>query len=152
MRNKNGFSLIELIISIGILAFVAASAIVIFQNQLIGNLGSDAQIVADRLEDARARAVAGVNGTSWGIHFDNNTTTPYYALFRGSSYTAASSTYFLSGLVAFSAPAQGTTADVIFTKLTGNTAGTTTIILTLASNASSTKSIIVSPQGSITVQ
>ena len=152
MKNNRGFSLIETIISIAIIAFAMASAIVIFRSQLVGNLASDSQIMADRLQDARSRAVAGVNGTAWGIHFDNNTTTPYYALFTGSSYTAATATYYLSGLVQFTVPAQGTTTDVVFTRLTGNTAGTTTIVLRLAGDASSTKNIVVSPQGSIVIQ
>ena len=149
---RRGFSLIELIMVVAIVSLIAASAVLLLRNQLLGNLESDTQIIVDRLQESQARAIAGVNGTAWGIHFDNATTTPYYAIFSGASFTAPSTTYYLSGLVQFSQPKSGSTSDIIFNKLTGTAATTGTIVLKLATSASSTKTISVSTQGQITVQ
>jgi len=152
MKKNAGFSLIELIITLAILAFTVSSALFIFQNQLIGNLGSDGQIIVDRLEDARSRAISGVNGSAWGIHFDNASSTPFYALFRGTTYSAASSTFFLSGLVQFSTPAANTTTDVVFGRLTGALSATSTIVISLKTNSTLKETITINPQGSVTAQ
>ena len=151
MRGREGFSLLEVLIVIVILAFSIGAASVVIREQSLGNLSSDAAIVASRLEDAQAKALAGLAGTSWGIHFDNSATTPFYALFSGSSYTAASSTYFLSGVVKFTTPSAGSTTDVVFTKLTGMTATSTIIKLALKSDATKTATITVSSQGKIDI-
>jgi len=151
MNRRAGFSLFELIIVIGILAFSLRAAFLVFNNQLFGNLASDASILSSRLQDAQARAIAGNAGTSWGLHIDNATATPFYAVFAGTSYSSASSTYYLSSFVQFSQPVSGTTTDIVFNKLTGTLATTTSIILKLRTNASSTETITVSAAGQINV-
>ncbi len=151
--SRAAFSLLELMIAIALLLFATASAYVVLRNQLLGNLESDAQIISDRIEEAQTRSIAALNGTGWGIHFDNASTTPFYSLFSGLTYaSSASSTYYLSGLVQFGTPASGSTTDIIFSKLTGEKTGTTTIVIDLKNATASKKTIIVSPQGQITVQ
>lgn len=153
MRSKNGFSLIELIIASAFFFLVGSMALVIMNNQSRGALESDAHIILSRLADAQSRAIAGVDGTAWGIYFDNASTPTVYALFQGTTYTGASSTYYLSSSVEFGTPASGATTTTVFTKLTGRVSATSTIVVRLKSSTAEQKTITVSyPEGHVSVQ
>src|SRR3989344_7420093 len=89
-RAKRGFSIIELLISFTVLGFIALSAFSLISSQRSGTLENEAKIIASRLSGAQARAIAGVAGKQWGIHFNNSSTPPFYALFNGQSYSQAS--------------------------------------------------------------
>ncbi|MBI2591682.1 MAG: hypothetical protein HYW34_03330 [Candidatus Brennerbacteria bacterium] len=118
--SKKGFSVIELIIVVAFLGLLGSSAVFFLRNQFLGTLESDSQSIKARLQEAQIRAIAGLEGQQWGIHFDNAAAQPFYALFPGASYSAASSTYFLSQIVEFLNPSSGTSTDIIFQKLSGN--------------------------------
>ncbi len=151
---RNGFTLFELIIVILVVGGVVLASMSIFNNQLLGNLESDAQIIGVRLEEAKIRATAAIENSPWGIYFDYTSSTPSYALFPGSSYSVASDTYFLSNLVEFETPASGASTTVLFEKRTGflSPAVTSTIVIRLKSSPSSTKTITINPQGNINIQ
>jgi type II secretory pathway pseudopilin PulG len=149
---RDGFTIIELLLAVLMFGFILRSASFIFQNQLLGNLESDGQLILARLNEAQARSMSTLGGVSWGIRFNNSSTPPSYSLFQGSSYVSASSTYYLSGSVEFQTPAVGTSTDVIFTKRSGTITATATIIIDLKGNTSSIKTITISPQGNISLQ
>lgn len=151
-RHEHGFTIIEFFVSVTVLIVIGASLFFVLNNQAIGNLESDAEIIGARLADAQSRAIAGVNGSGWGIHFDNtNASAPFYALFEGSSYVSAATTYYLSNTVAFQTPESGASTTVPFTKLTGKTAATTTITIQLKANSQTTKTVTITPSGEISV-
>lgn len=152
MKNSNGFSVIELIIVVAFLGLLGSSAVFFLRNQFLGTLESDSQTIKARLQEAQIRAIAGLEGQSWGIHFDNAAAQPFYALFPGVSYSAASSTYILSNLVEFQTPGGGVAKDIIFYKLNGAIATTTSVIIRLKNNTSQIKTITVSAQGRISVE
>lgn len=148
-----GFTLIELIITITFFAIAGAFLVFNLRNQFLGNLESDAQIISSRLAETQSRAIAGLEGNGWGIHFENATnTTPFYAIFPGTSYTQASSTHFLSQVIEFQSPTSGSSTDIIFNKLSGTVATTTSVIIRLKTDTSKTKTITVTAQGKITVE
>ncbi len=151
---KKGFTLLELIIVIGILSMMVLGMLFILRNQILGNLDGDALIISARLMDAQTRAISGVGGIKWGIHFENPaTSSPFYALFGGASYSnAASSTYFLSSPIEFQAPASGAATDVVFNKLNGAAAGAASIVIRPKSDPSMTKTITVTTEGKISVE
>ncbi|MEK7212177.1 MAG: prepilin-type N-terminal cleavage/methylation domain-containing protein [Patescibacteria group bacterium] len=147
-----GFSLLELIIATGILGLIFTMGFVVFRNQLIGTLDSEAKIISTRLGGAQNRAITSMHNSQWGIYFES-TSTPFYALFAGASYTgAASSTYLLSNLVEFQTPALGNNTSTVFSKLSGSISATTTVVVRLKSDTAQTKTITVSPGGRISVE
>ena len=150
-HKKKGFTLVEFLVALGILLFLGISAVLLLKNQSLGNLESDAEAIASRLSEAQSRAIAGVENRQWGIHFEN-TANPFYALFNGPSYSAASTTYYLSAFVEFQSPASGTSTDIIFTKLSGTISAATSVIIRLKSNTTQTKTVTVSSQGKTTVE
>ncbi len=150
---RSGFSLIELIVVVAIIAITAAGLVYTIQNQSLGNLNTDAQGIADRLAEAQSRAINAVDGVGWGVRFDNTTPgSPKYSIFAGSSFSSAWSTYYLSNVVEFTTPASGATLDVAFKKRTGRVTSTSTIVIDLRTSTSTQKTITVSPNGNITVQ
>lgn len=152
-QNKNGFTFIELLVVVAFLALASSAVFFILKNQSFGNLESDGQIIAARLLEAQTRAIAGVNGSSWGIHFNNVTSSaPWYALFQGATFTEGAETYYLSGSVEFQSPAASTSTDLIFTRLTGRISTSTSIIVRLKTNTSEKKTITVTTEGKISLQ
>lgn len=151
---KNGFSLLELIIVIGILVMIVPGMLFILRSQILGNLDSDSLIVSARLTDAQMRAIAGVGGSNWGMHFENPaTSSPFYAIFAGTSYAGvASSTYFLSNAIEFQSPASGAATDIVFNKLSGTAMSADSIVIRLKSDPSMTKTITVTTGGKISVE
>lgn len=154
VKHRNaGFSLIELIIVVLFLALAGSAALFIFKNQEIGTLESEAQAAAARAREARGRAFAGVSGVAWGIHFENATTTPFYALFPGPTYASSTSTVFnLGTLVQYATLPQGSSTEILFTKLSGTIATDTSIQFKLATDASKTKTLSISAEGKTSVQ
>ena len=144
--------MIELIITLLVIGGAILASASIFRNQLQGNLESDSQIIANRLSDAQARALAVLENSAWGIHFDYVSTTPFYAVFPGTTYSVASDTFYLSGLVEFQTPASGASSNIVFAKRTGMLTATATVVIGLKNSTSNTKTITVSPQGFITIQ
>lgn len=150
---SGGFSLIELIIAVAFSAILAASGLFILRNQFLGVLDADAEAIKNRLLQAESQAISGMEGMSWGIHFNNVTSTePFYALFAGSTYISASTTYYLSGLVEFQNPAPGASSAVVFHKLSGFVSSTASTTIRLRNDSTRTKTITVSAQGLISAQ
>lgn len=150
--SKHGFTLIEFFVGVTILIIVGASLFFVLNNQSIGQLQSDAEIISSRLSDSQSRAIAGVNGNAWGIRFDNtNSSSPFYTLFEGASYTTSTNTYYLSSTIEFQTPTGGATVNVAFAKLTGKISATSTIVIRLKSNPTNTKTITITPSGEISV-
>lgn len=151
--SRAGFTVMELMLVIVFLALAGSSALFMFKNQEQGTLEAEAQGVVSRVREARARAQAGVDGLSWGVHFENATTSPFYAIFPGGTYVSASSTaYYLSSSVGYGALPQGSSTDIIFTKLSGGSSVSTTIVFALQSDASKTETLLISSEGNIRLQ
>ncbi|MBI5732762.1 prepilin-type N-terminal cleavage/methylation domain-containing protein [Candidatus Jorgensenbacteria bacterium] len=151
MSSRKGFTLIEMIIVMAFLVVVGALLVSSLNNQALGNLDGEAQIISSRLSQTQTRAMGGVGGTSWGLHL-NNVTSSFYALFQGSTYVTPIDTYYLSNTIQFQTPATGASTTIVFDKLTGKTTGTSTIIISLKSNSSITKTITVSATGKINIE
>lgn len=148
-----GFTLIELIVSVSIMFTVAAMGFFVLRNQLLGTLDNSAEIIATRLEGAQSLAIAGASSSAWGVRFNNVTTsTPLYAYFMGPTYVAATQTFYLPGGIEFQSPAAGTTTDVVFSELSGNSSVSTTIIIRLKSDTAKTRTIRISGKGKITTE
>ncbi|MDI6821021.1 MAG: prepilin-type N-terminal cleavage/methylation domain-containing protein [Patescibacteria group bacterium] len=146
-----GFTLIELLIVSAFLMLVGSVGFFTLRNQQLGNLESDARIIISRLSEAQSRARAGVQGTDWGLYFNNATpSSAFYALFQSSAYTTSTETYYLSNSIEFQTPASGATTSIAFTKLTGRTGATSSIVIRLKNNTSINKTITVRAQGQIT--
>lgn len=150
MKTSRGFSLLELLIVIAIIALLAGAGAGFYRN-IVKNIEiqSVAKVLAGDLRHMRSKSMIGENGLKWGAHIVNvNGDSHYYVLFSTATNYAggtALATTTLSSGVAFSDPSAGTSKDIIFTKITGTTTPAT-IVLT---SEGSTQTINVTSIGTI---
>lgn len=149
-----GFTMLELLLVIGIFAVLTAAVapqLVAFQRSV--KLEGAARDIVSALRLAHDRAVLGEDGDAngagdaWGIRFTNGAS-DLYETFFGLSYNAGNvkETVYLPGGISFAAPAEGNSADIIFTKLTGTTSAETTLSVT---DNTQTRDAIIYPSGRI---
>lgn len=155
-QKKSGVTLLELLLVMAIIAILGGMASTfLFGQKLSTELEEETKRVVGVLRTAQNKAMTGVEGSQWGVHFDNTGADPFYDLFWGTSYAAATTTdrFFLSSGTTYSAPASGTSTDALFVKRTGAlSSGATTTITVQTRVQTQTKSVIVSPNGRIIVQ
>jgi prepilin-type N-terminal cleavage/methylation domain-containing protein len=151
-KNQTGFTLLELMITISLLAILAVAAAASYIGyQRSFELESAARDIVDNLRDVQGRSMASENNLTWGIHFENNISGgPFYSRFSGSSYITPDETFYLPSSIQFNTPTSGNSIDIIFNKLKGTIAGDLSIIISLTASSSDTRTISVNKAGKIT--
>lgn len=143
-----GFSTLEALLVISIMAILSVLGIGAYRSYVKNvELDSTAKTITSDLKEARSKAMTGQDNLKWGIRFSNSSD-DYYELFStptgySSPSTTTSTVTYLSGTITFTAPSEGTTTDVIFTKITGTTTAAT---ITLTAEGQS-KTITVTGSG-----
>ena len=152
-KNKKGFSLIEIIISISILAIMSSSAFIWFVNyQRQTELDSASKIITSALRDAQSRSISGRDNKKWGVLFDRGNNK--FILFRdeGSGYATAivKEENYLSQFTEIdeSSLAEGCD-EIIFINSKGNTAKNCVIKIVDSSNANNFRNISITSVGLI---
>jgi prepilin-type N-terminal cleavage/methylation domain-containing protein len=70
---SRGFSLVEVLIAVGIMAVIAAVALPsFFQGHNQADLNGTSSQIVSTLRTAQSQAVSQVKGAAWGVHFSNN--------------------------------------------------------------------------------
>lgn len=92
MRNKQGFSLIELLITIGITVSISVISIPLYSNlQASTRLDESVAQVIDFLRAGRERSRAGLRNDSYGVYI--NPLDSKVVLYQGASYAIRNATY-----------------------------------------------------------
>lgn len=140
-RPNRGFTLVEVVL---VAAIITVLAIVIFPSltsrRSYEDLNATTKKIMALLREAQSRSISQASSTSWGVHFENATTTsPFYALFSSSYSTSTTVGYYRLPPKVTYAPslAQGSSTDVTFAQITGlPSASSTSIILQLSPGGS----------------
>jgi len=125
---KHGFTIIELLLVVGITLLIAATAAPIYGNlQVSSQLDENTNQVVQSIRIARERSVSGLNNSRHGVRLESDK----YILYQGSSYALRDSSYdrevvLSDALLIFSTL---TNSEVNFSKGAGipNNTGTTTL-------------------------
>ncbi|OGM94687.1 hypothetical protein A2524_02175 [Candidatus Wolfebacteria bacterium RIFOXYD12_FULL_48_21] len=148
-----GMSLIELVIVMGIFIVLVTSIrffpIDFFYAQ---SLSDDATKIAFTLRGTRDRAVAQDSESMWGVHFVNEATgTDYYQVFMGDTFASGAvvERVNLNETVQFTAPPSASSTDVLFSKLSGLPTGSGSLIISLISDPTKTKTITILGNGQV---
>ena len=149
--SKKGFSLLELMIVIAILAIIAAIGSGFYSNySKTIEIDSITANIISNLKQAQSNSMIGVGGYKWGVHFVNSTSNYYEIFSTPTDYSNGSkvitSTNYLSGGVVFTTPAQSSSQDIIFNKISGGTSASSIVITYNNTN----KTISISDIGAIT--
>lgn len=148
-----GFSLVEIIVTLGILAIVSA----IVLSSLSSNtdreaLAKNADAAASVLTEARSLTTSAKSASNYGVHLESTGPT----LFTGTTYSAGASSnrsLALNARVSITnISLTGGGSDVVFSKLTGNTSQDGTFRVTLVSDPSVYKTVIIYKTGLVEVQ
>ena len=151
--SMHGFTLIEILVSLAILAVIVTVALQgVTQFRASSDLDSASEQAVSFLSEARGKTLASKGDTQYGVRFNLNT----FVLFSGGSFassTAGNKAYPLPGDIEISSIAlAGGVKDVLFERLTGDTAGIGTITFRIKNNISHTRTVTLSGTGLIKVQ
>jgi len=149
-NNAKGFTLIEILVVLGVLGLLAASALVALSTLRGGSdLQAEAQGFSQVLELARSKTIASEGATRYGVYATS--ASPHrYILFQGNNYAlrvvSEDEVYNLRDTVEFVAPASfsGLSGqEVVFDRIQGSTsnAGYAKLQMKADSNNSSTVSV-----------
>lgn len=87
---KNGFTLIEVLIVIGIIIILSAATLPLYSNlQISSQLNDGNLLIIQTLRTAREKSLVGYNDSSHGVKFLSNS----FILYQGSSYATRNSFY-----------------------------------------------------------
>jgi prepilin-type N-terminal cleavage/methylation domain-containing protein len=152
-----GFTLVEVLITITILAAIAAvGGINLFGYYSRQNFELTIDEIMALIRDAQNRSLSQQDGNAdgqgdqWGLHFENTTQQDSVKLFCcGTSYAAGAliSVYNLRTSVQFTDPNEGNSKDMVFSKLTGYPNIATSITINLRNNLIASSTITVSAIG-----
>lgn len=164
-KSASGFTLVELIITFGIMAVVATIGMAnYFGERGARRLQVSTEILVRELNFTMERSRAQEDGKQWWIHFDNSVGNgnDFYAVCYG-VYTASAANCALEGGSESKRTSLGTGLDftnpseleafkdIVFAKATGLLVSPTAVTITISSAAGAGSSTItVNPNGSIT--
>lgn len=144
---RRGFTLIEIMIVVGIMVALSIVALVNLQGRNRNDdLKNTTEQIGAVLREAESHAMAEDQGSLWGVHFSNATTTaPFYALYYASYATSTIvSQYRLPADVVYATSVfpLGSQYNETFSKASGAASASETIILYLTvPNTSSSISV-----------
>lgn len=150
---EKGFSLIELIISVGILAIISGVGfinIVNYKNRQ--TLASNTREIVTVLRNAQDRSLSQESGGRWGVHFENPLEgIGFYELFQGNFYSSSTINLKnpLSSGVQFNIPEAGSSSTIVFSPVTGLPDNVLNIKISLTGSPSVSSTISVNSVGKI---
>lgn len=155
-NSKNrGFSVIELVLVIGIIAVIAAFTLPnLFSRKSATELNNTANQMSVTLREAQSRAISQSGGTDWGVRFDNGNP-PYFAMFSTPNYDPSTRVIYTTlppgiGYVT-STLAASNYKDVVFNQITGKPDASLYLDLYLVKNPQITLAVSVSTSGQVAV-
>jgi len=152
MEAKKGFSLIEILIVVGILAFLIGAVLVIMNSFQRGKvLDSAAEEIINSLRLAQSRTLASEGASSYGIYFENNK----FTLFKGNFFNAALPDNEIHQLPPTLIISQinltDATSSVAFARLTGYAQSYGTIKVEMTTDASQNRIIYIDSSGTVSL-
>lgn len=147
---SKGFTFIEIILVVGIIAILAGIALASFLNSRnTRDLTTSRQSVISLLRLAQAKTLAGEDGSVWGVHLEQ----AQAVLFRGASYASATytSAFALPETVEIIMPPSltGGGSDVIFATLSGETGQDGSFTMRIKGSSSLLSSVVVEKTGKV---
>lgn len=142
-KNESGFTLIEVLLSIALIAFIAGISIPVYQSlQLRNDLEVSANIISQNLRRAQTLSRGVDDDSKWGLYIESEKAT----IFKGNDFLTrdmdADETYDLPRSVVPSG-----LQEIIFGKFSGEPQQTGDVILT--SSSGDIKTVTINEKGTI---
>lgn len=153
-QNKLGFTFIELLIVIAVLAVLAAifvSTRTFFS--LRPDLDNSIEEVVSALELAQSRTLASEGLNQYGVHFDTATVPNQYVLFKGSGYdvrdVASDMVFNIPNTIEIYSISLGGSDEVVFKRVTGLSSQSGSISIRLKNDPAKNGTIYVEESGRV---
>lgn len=149
-NNKNGFTLVEIVVAMAIFAIIISIAIVTgrsFSGTV--NLSNSEKIIGTNLKAAKTRSINSLNDTNYGVHFESD----HIIIFVGSAFDVDDPTNEVIDLpdnveVYDINLAEGG-SDLLFSRLTGATNDFGVIKIRNTKNLSEIRQVVINQEGQI---
>jgi len=150
MKNKNGFTLIEIIIVMSIIVFLISASIVSYRSfEKSTELEKTVQNIISTLKLSQSKTIASNEASPYGIHFESDK----YISFKGSEYQPESvnnKIYNISNrLEIYNINLSGEENDIIFQRISGKTEQNGNISIKMISDPTEFKTISIKSSGII---
>jgi len=150
MKNKQGFTLIEIIIVMFVMVFLISTSIVSYRFfEKSTELEKTSQDIISTLKLAQTKTTSSEEASQYGVHFENNK----YTLFKGDAYQAgleSNKIYNIPNrLEIYDISLTGEGSDVIFKRISGKTEQNGNISIRIISNTSKIKTVNIITSGVI---
>lgn len=142
-QDKKGFTLIEVFLSLALIAVIAGIGAPLYQSfQARNDLDIAAQAMAHSLRRAQSLSQAVDDDSQWGVYIQPGSTT----LFKGSDFATRDSTFDEVFSIPTTIMISGV-QEVVFEKLTGNpiSFGTTTLV----NSTNETRNVAINEKGMV---
>lgn len=154
-QKNSGFTLVELLIMLGILIVITATAVPAYRRfQKETDLTNSVEEIMNILRIAQSKTLASEGDSQWGVYFSTISTPHEYTLFKGTDYASrnvsSDKKYDVPSLVEiYEIDLAGANQEIVFDRLTGMTEQYGQISLKLKENVLETKTIIIENSGQI---
>jgi prepilin-type N-terminal cleavage/methylation domain-containing protein len=150
---RKGFSLIELLTVLGIIVFIfSVSFLALSSSRRKTDFDQTKIRIATLLSDAQSRSVNQDSGVSWGVHFENAVSGPFYALFSATYSPAREKGHYVLpsgvGYVTSTLPV-GSVKEIMFEAVSGYASSSGSIDIQLLTAPYTSSSISVSASGAV---
>ncbi|HUX35438.1 MAG TPA: prepilin-type N-terminal cleavage/methylation domain-containing protein [Candidatus Paceibacterota bacterium] len=151
---KSGTTLLELMVVIAIIAVISLFGFLsLFGRKGATDLTNTTAQMASLLREARSRSVSQASSTSWGVHFDNATSSvPFFALFYGTYGVNTRIGYYrlpATLVYATSTIPSGSSINVTFSQISGLASASTSIGIILINGSLNSSTINVASSGAV---
>lgn len=147
-HNSAGFALIEVLVAISVTALIFMLSMAAFSNiSKRESLVASTTAIAEGIRDARARTLASVGGSRYGVKVDADR----FTFFKGSSFSSSTpdnETFMYTSWVV----ASTSISTIVFERVTGNASASGTIDVYLSTSPSSKKTIRVQSTGLVGIE
>ena len=143
-----GFTLFELVLVIAVIGVMASIVVISFSGFRTGQtIPTAVDEITSLLQKAESDTLSGLGGNQYGVHLQSDRA----VLFSGTTYSSTSTSNIAiindSNIAIASTTLQGGGSEVLFNKLTGETADYGTFIVKNTSTAVGQKTITISKTG-----
>lgn len=155
--NKKSFTLVELLLIIGILMFLVGIATPVFHYfRKESDLSNSVEEIINTLRLAQNKTLTSEGKSSWGIYFSTSTTPHQYVLFKGTDYANRNALFdethnLPRGIEIYEIDLVSNGKEIVFNRIVGTTNQFGKISLGLKEDISKNKKITIQSSGQITL-
>ena len=144
---RKGFTLLEILVALGILLLLGSFTIAAFSNYVKRSLLNEARTkIISEINYARSQTLASEDKSSWGIHFESGR----IVRFKGSAYSPADPSnqeLLMPRGTTISSISLGGPQDIIFGRLTARASAQGTLIIQLTAEPAASTTIQIYASG-----